>query len=57
MDKAKRTGENPYDLRDRVLKGQAFATAAGAGVLGAGSVLNETEVQALDWLLEDMSNE
>jgi hypothetical protein len=57
MDKAKRTGENPYDLRDRVLKGQAFATTAGAGVLGAGSVLNETEVQALDWLLEDMSNE
>jgi hypothetical protein len=57
MDKARRTGENPYDLRDRVLKGQAFATAAGAGVLGAGSILNETEVQALDWLLEDMENE
>lgn len=57
MDKAKRTGENPFDLRDRVLKGQAFASAAGAGILGAGSVLDETEVQALDWLLEDMSNE
>ena len=55
MNKAKRTGENPFDLRDRVLKGQAFASAAGAGILGAGSVLNETEVQALDWLLEDMS--